>query len=883
MVNLNTIQSLLMPWDSGNYCIGVAESLAKNLGWYPSDIVANKKSNSIATGHLFVEHGLDNPAVISFIDNRRANELSDFKCKAGILGISYNNLIDYHIIIGNDVIEAYHNRALLDRNIIYNQKLENYEEALDSDYFCKYIEKQPIRANLPSLDDELIGTISRWKRLLYAELKGNISNEEISNFFNAIIFTRAFEDSQSTERADRILLKCLWGDENNFSDILSLSFKKLGIQSYPDQVINENLFDNINKLDKGILNNIFIEFYQSNNIPYKYDFSIISKHALSRIYERYVSILSVKETESIQLNIFGNIPNPTEEINKSSGSYYTPQFIARFFSRYIKKINPDFSQGNFSVLEPAVGSGIFLRTILEDLTNKKLETAFSNITGIDKNKTACDASKLSLTLLHLVATGKLPQNKINIITEDSLDYFSKNKKRTYDIIISNPPFISYGAMSDEDRSKVKSFLSKYSYNKYDLYLSFVKIAIDSLNENGLGLFVLPNTFLVTDSAKLIRKYLIEECNILCLVDLSSVKYDIFENVGIYPILLIFQKRKKNDKQNINAVITTINDYVGRALTDILEDKKTLNPSYNIFPVSQDFFHREKWTLLTPAESNLEIRMSKLKKIEDFFDIRTGFTSGLIEAFIIPPNKIPRNENEIYIPYLRDREMGKYSIIEDSKEYIFYPYLEDGTKINEKKLMQQFPNTYRRLYQSYNSLSQRSEVIKEKMEWYMPNRPRKRDFMLIPKIITPHLVFTPRFSLDIKGKYAISRCPFLVLKKDSEQGFAKHDLIFYILGMLNSSVCTWYLLNHTSRYQNGFMMIEPASLKEIPVVDPIYLSKISFLKFVALVKERFLYQEDDSNFSKVIEIEKEIDRISMDFYGLNKGERNVIFGNYGDTN
>jgi hypothetical protein len=883
MTNLNTIQSLLMPWNGSHSLIDMAENLAKNLGWYPSDIIANKKTDSLATGHLFVEHGLDNPAVISFIDNRYTRKLLEYKHQTNILGISYNNLIDYHIIIDSEVIKACHNRVSFDKNIIYNQRLDNFEEALNSDYFCRCIDERPVRANLPTLDDELIDTISRWKRLIYSELNGHISNEEISNFFNAIIFARALEDSQAQGKIEQILFKSLWSEKDKFEDILLLAFEKLNIP-YPDQVINRTLFSNINQLDKNVLNNIFLDFYNSRRTPYKYDFSIISKHALSRLYEKYVSILNVEETEMTQLKLFGNAPIPTEEINKTSGSYYTPQFIARFFSRYIEKINPAFFTGNYKILEPSVGSGMFLRTIIENITDTKhIEEAFSKITGIDKNKTACDASKLSLTLLHLVTTGKLPENNLNILAEDSIDYFTKNKRFTYDIIVSNPPFVNYGLMTNEDRNKVKDFLSKYSFNKYDLYLAFVKIAIDNLNDNGMGLFVLPNTFLVTDSAKLIRRYLVEECNVLCLVDLSSVDYRIFETAGIYPILLIFQKRKKKNKKDIPAIVATINDYVGRALTDILEGKISTNMSYNIFTIPQSFFQNDKWHLLMPVESNLKVKLSKYKKIEDFFDIRTGFASGSTKAFIIPENEIPENENEIYIPYLGDKEMDKFSTPKDSQEYLFYPYLEDGTKIDETILQKQFPDTFKRLYKSYNALSQRSEAIKGKMEWWMPNRPRKPDFMLIPKIITPHLVFTPKFSLDIEGRYAVSRSPFLVLKNDLELNSIKNDLMFFMLGILNSSVCTWYLLNHTSRYKHGFMMIEPSSLKEIPVIDPVSSSKSTFLKFVSLVKERFVCSESNSNFNKIIELEKEIDRMAVEFYKLNKEENDIILGNYGNIN
>ena len=737
------------------------------------------------------------------------------------------------------------------------------------------------------MDEELINTISKWRRFIFAELNGHVSIEEISNFFNAIIFTRAYEDSRTKIEGDNdpILIKMLWSrpEENSFSGILLSTFEALKLKSYPDQVVNKSLFSSINKLGKDTLNSIFQDFYTSSKTPYKYDFSIISKHALSKIYEKYVSILSTNDESPIQYNLFNQIANPNEERNKLSGSYYTPQFIARFFSRFIEKKLPALYNGKLAILEPAVGSGIFLRTLLENISPDFVQEALKNITGIDKNSTACDAAKLSLCLLYLTKNSMLPTEKINIIQADTLDFFSKKQKQKYDIIISNPPFVNYGIMPDNERNKVKTFLAEYAYNKSDLYLPFIKIAIDYLKKGGLGLYVLPDTFLVTESAKLIRKHLAEECDILCIIDLSSIDYKIFEDARIYPILLIFQKKSNKGQDRPLATLATIKAYVGKALTDVLTGEETSNISYNIFNVPQEFFKKEKWNLLSPTESSLEIKFSKYKKINDFCDVRTGFASGLSDAFIIPKNQIPSKEKDIYIPYLSDREMNKYSAKKDSTEYFFYPYRENGTKIEETELQNNYPNTYKRLYRYFNTLSQRSEVLKGRLYWWEPNRARKRDFMLVPKIMTPHLVFSPKFSLDINGKYAVARSPFITIKNKLEFETAEEEFLFYFLGILNSPIATWYLSNHSSQYQNGFMMIEPHCLKEIPVVDPKQLPRAHFLKYISLIKNRYLCNEQNSSFDKIYRMEKEIDDITMNFYQLSKKELDTILGNYGDFN
>jgi hypothetical protein len=67
-----------------------------------------------------------------------------------------------------------------------------------ADAFDRIVGRKP-NPNLKKLDDSLIGMLSRWKRLLAAELSefgGRVEVNQISALFNSIIFVRAYEDHQ---------------------------------------------------------------------------------------------------------------------------------------------------------------------------------------------------------------------------------------------------------------------------------------------------------------------------------------------------------------------------------------------------------------------------------------------------------------------------------------------------------------------------------------------------------------------------------------------------------------------------------------------------------------------------------------------------------------
>lgn len=875
MSTLNNIQQLLTPWNNNISFKEKAFDLANSLGWYPSDVIEEIKPNSLATGHLFVEYGLENTAVISFINNKNVDFSERSNQQINLFSLSYNNLIDYHLTVETNRISAFHNRIKIDNNLIYTKETSNFKESLSSDFFTKFIYGKNLKPNMKALDDMLIDTISYWKRYIYSELNGKISNEELSNFFNAIIFVRALEDSKKINEPKLTnTLQKYSLEQSNFTDIISKSLNDLNVNDWPQQVINRNLLTSIDKLDSSIFTRMISNFYFSTDIPYQYDFSVISKHALSRIYEKYVSIINT--TESVQLNLFDYAPNPKEEPNKATGSYYTPQFIARFFSRYIDKLNPDISNKTLNILEPSVGSGIFLRTVLEYIVEKNsssfdtIKMAFQNVVGIDKNKTACDATNLSLTLLHLISTGELPDKTLSIINEDTLEYFKNSNPPKCDIVISNPPFIKWNSLTLAERELMKSSLGDCSFNKSDLYLAFIKIAIDNLKNKGLGLFVLPSTFLITDSAKLLRKYISDTCTVKCIVDLSGVEYKIFDEADIYPILFIFQKgTSKSD-----AKIANIHEHVGKALTDLLNDKIVKSNSYSIYDIPQSFFREEKWHLLSPEEMSFKASLLTYPKLKDFCEIRTGFASGNTNAFIIPRNKIPSNESLLYKPYLTDREMEAFNVPVEVTNVVFYPQV-DGKLIDESVLKEKYAKTYKRLFSFYNELNERKEVQNGRLPWWRPNRSRNHDFMFVPKIVTPHLIFTPKFSLDIDGIFAISRAPFIVVKKNADSILSERELLIYLLGLLNSQICVWHILNHSPKYQNGYAMIEPSVLGDLPIPSPYKIDKNTFIKFTKLIKERLLCNKD--MYVKILELEKEINDIALSLYDLTEDDKQIILG------
>ena len=137
-------------------------------------------------------------------------------------------------------------------------------------------------------------------------------------------------------------------------------------------------------------------------------------------------------------------------------------------------------------------------------------------------------------------------------------------------------------------------------------------------------------------------------------------------------------------------------------------------------------------------------------------------------------------------------------------------------------------------------------------------------MLRPKIVSPHLVVVPRFSLDEKGRYAISRSPLVYPLEEGDE----LQVLRFFLAILNSSVCHWQIAHQSHKYSRGYAMLEQKSLRSVKVPDPAKVEPKTMKRLLGLVNKRM---SDPS----AKDSEQELDRIVAHLYGLTSDERRDI--------
>ena len=230
-----------------------------------------------------------------------------------------------------------------------------------------------------------------------------------------------------------------------------------------------------------------------------------------------------------------------------------------------------------TIIDPACGSGAFLNEALNFLIEEhkyidELEAkltgssiAFTyhsesilenNLFGVDLNEESVEIAKLSLWLRTAEPNRKLNDLSNNIKCGNSLiddPEIAGNKafnwekefpqifaKGGFDVVIGNPPYVRQELIKNFAKFFEKKFMS---YNgKADLFVYFYEKAYQIVKGNGIVSFISSGKFFEASYGKKIITFLVENSTLIEVIDFKDL--NIFEGISAYPLILSFQKTKK---------------------------------------------------------------------------------------------------------------------------------------------------------------------------------------------------------------------------------------------------------------------------------------------------------------------------------------------------
>ncbi len=323
--------------------------------------------------------------------------------------------------------------------------------------------------------------------------------------------------------------------------------------------------------------------------------------------------------------------------NKLTGSFYTPQVVSDFLVEYLSKKLKDRS--NISVLEPSVGDGVFIRSIIN---NSFLLNKIEKIIGIEKDELELNKISGTISIFHGVHS-------------DFLEY-QKEDVTKYDLVLGNPPYIKKGLLKEyqiELCKEIHSFAKLSDTQPKNIWTAFLVRCIRYLNEYGILSFVLPSELLQVKFAEELRELILKEFE---RVEIFTFNELLFKDCKGQDTILLIGEKKSLQKGIFYCNIDKISE---------LNNAK--------FKLEQNINIREsKWTHhhLTVEESELLAKLKeKLNTVKDYCTSKAGIVTAANNYFIVNKNIVKQyGLQNLVKPIIQKGQFVNGSVVLSEEEF-----------------------------------------------------------------------------------------------------------------------------------------------------------------------------------------------------------------------
>lgn len=471
----------------------------------------------------------------------------------------------------------------------------------------------------------------------------------------------------------------------------------------------------------------------------------------------------------------------------------------------------------------------------------------------------------------------------NIFKDEAVQFFNTallfpDVENGFDIVIGNPPYIKeYVNRSAFDGLRD----SPYYKGKMDLWYMFACKGVDILMQNGILTLIAQNNWVTSSGASKMRNKIIKDTKILSLIDFGE--YKIFP-AGIQTMVMVFKKDAEADNYTFDYRKLLGNDLNIDDVLSILNKKKIFKIEYLTPKIQRDKFLNIP---LTFSPSNIKIILVKISDKSDFsLDPKKEVAQGIVcpqdylnsagqrklgEAFKVGDGiftlstnelkslRFSKTEFDLIKPFYTTDELNRWKANPHNRKWIIYT----DSKFKDKKKIESYPNIKKHL-------DKFKKIITSDNRPYGLHRARNENFFKGEKVIAVRKCTRPTFTYVDFDSYVSAT--FYVIK--TERINQK-----YLVGVLNSLLIEFWL-RHKGKMQGANFQIDKEPLLNLPLVK----AKDNTQKEVAKLVDQILtiteatdYLQNPQKQAKVNELEREIDQLVYEIYGLTEEEIKIVEG------
>lgn len=357
------------------------------------------------------------------------------------------------------------------------------------------------------------------------------------------------------------------------------------------------------------------------------------------------------------------------------------------------------------------------------------------------------------------------------IRVENRDFLRPSHER-FTHIVGNPPYVSILGIPEAERARLRTAYES-ARGRFDLYMLFFEQSLRMLNPGGRLVFVTPEKFLYTRSARGLRIVLARHQ----VETVELISEQTFPGRTSYPAITVV-----NALPQIRPT-TGIRNREGRLLLAVFQ------PSGDPVPL-------EPSSTRSPAKGG-QVTLGDL-----CIRISAGVATGADGLFVLPRASVAGDLEAYAYPTIAGKQLviGQPPAPTDA---MLIPYDNDGRLLPLGKL----GAFERRLEQQKIQLLKRSCVNRK--PWYAFHDNLPFDGMLRPKLLTKDITKVPAFWIDRTGDIVPRHSVYYLTPRDPS-----------VLGMLAEYLArpepgAWLLAN-CQRAANGFLRVQSDALQRLPL-------------------------------------------------------------------
>lgn len=327
----------------------------------------------------------------------------------------------------------------------------------------------------------------------------------------------------------------------------------------------------------------------------------------------------------------------------------------------------------------------------------------------------------------------------------------------FDVVIGNPPYVQIKQISEISKKLyIDNF--KFATGRFNLFYLFLEITKKFLKTSGVSSYIIPDRILLNTQCQALRTYLLNEQNITEIISFGDF---VFESAVVDSIILTYTNNARSNNYILGLTNCSISDLKNNSRKKIPVTHIENSPN-NQFDLNYD---EEKSRLIEKIRSN-----SKL--YGQICDIKDGIIQSKIPDLLFLNEKVDNYSKKL----LFGRDIEKFEI------------------------------SWKTNWVNYNEIQMKKEESKRGGNGL---RLRKKEIFEADKILTRQTADEIIAALDTEHfYYANTLHGARIVDKTFDP--------FYILGLLNSSLMTFYYRTITAEEGKVFAQIKIELLKLLPI-------------------------------------------------------------------